>query len=283
MNVADGASWGDAFRTANAAAMAAYRDTLLDPVFRPWASLLLDVTQLRSGERLIDIATGPGTVAHAAASALGPSGHVTGCDISPAMLAIARSVPPRPGASPIEYVESPAAPLVCATSSQDVVTCQQGLQFVPDRAAAVDEMFRVLRPGGRVTIAVWAAIEECPPMAALEHAVRDQLGDEQADRYRSGPWGLPDGASLTHLLSASGFSEVKVDKHALTAVFPGGAAQLSASLAASAIAGDVARLPAQDRVALDERIAHHLRPLAVGGTVEAVLHANIATAVKASR
>jgi SAM-dependent methyltransferase len=279
--VADDASWGEAFRTASADAMVAYRDTLLEAVFRPWAALLLDVTQPLPGERLIDVATGPGTVAQAAAVALGPSGQVSACDISPAMLSIARSVPPQPGAAPIEYVESPAAPLASPSNSHDIVTCQQGIQFVPDRAAAIAEMFRVLRPGGRVALAVWAAIEECPPMAALERAIRDQLGDEPAHRYRSGPWGLPDGASLADLLNAGGFSQVRVDKHELIAVFPGGSAQLSASLAASAVAGDVAGLPAEDRAALDERIVHHLTSLTVSGAVEATLHANIATGTKA--
>jgi ubiquinone/menaquinone biosynthesis C-methylase UbiE len=280
--VADGANWGEAFRTASAGAMGAYRDTLLAPVFRPWAELLLEVTQPRPGEQLLDLATGPGTVAQAAAAALGPSGRVTACDISPAMLAIARSVPAQPGAAPIEYVESPAASLVPATSSQDIVTCQQGVQFVPDRAAAVAEMFRVLRPRGRVVLAVWAAIEECPPMAALENALRDQFGEEPADRYRSGPWGMPDAASLAQLLEAAGFTQVQVAKHELIAVFPGGVAQLSASLAASAVARDVASLPADARAALDERIAHHLRALTVDGAVEAGLHSNIATGVKPS-
>jgi SAM-dependent methyltransferase len=274
------ANWGESFRTGSAEAMGAYRDTLLDPMFRPWAQLLLGETRLTPGERLVDVATGPGTVAQAAAIALGPSGHVTACDISPAMLAIARSVPPQPGAAPIDYLESPAAPLSVETGSQDVVTCQQGLQFVPDRAAAIAEMSRVLRPGGRVALAVWASIEECPPMAALERAVREQLGDEPADRYRSGPWGQPDGTTWAQSLEASGLTDVQVDKRALRAVFPGGAAQLSASLAASAVAGDVAGLPADHRAALDERIEHHLKPLSVGDAVGAVLHSNIATAVK---
>jgi hypothetical protein len=65
-------------------------------------------------------------------------------------------------------------------------------------------------------------------------------------------------------------------------VFPGGAAQLSASLAASAIAGDVASLFADDRTALDQRIARHLESFTVGDAVEAPLHSNIATAVKPS-
>jgi SAM-dependent methyltransferase len=260
--------------------MGAYRDTLLGPVFRPWAQLLLQQTELQPGARLLDVATGPGTVAQAAAAVLGPAGRVTACDISPAMLAIARAAPEQPDAAPIEYIESPAAPLAAATGSQDVVTCQQGLQFVPDRAAAIAEMSRVLRPGGRVAVAVWATIEECPSMAALESAIRDQLGDEPADRYRSGPWGMPDGASLALLLESGGFTDVKVDKHALLAVFPGGSAQLSASLAASAVAGDVANLSAEDRADLDQRITDQLMPLMVGGAVEAVLHSNVATAVK---
>jgi hypothetical protein len=64
------------------------------------------------------------------------------------------------------------------------------------------------------------------------------------------------------------------------AVFPGGAAQLGASLAASAVANDIANLTADARAALNEQIIEQLKPLMVGGTVEAVLHSNIATAVK---
>jgi SAM-dependent methyltransferase len=278
----DGGSWGESFRTGSADAMGAYRDTLLDPVFRPWAQLLLEACLLSPGERLLDVATGPGTVAQAAAVTLGPSGHVTACDISPAMLAIARDVPRQPGAAAIDYIESPAAPLAVPSSSQDVVTCQQGLQFVPDRAAAIAEMSRVLRPVGRVALAVWATIEECPAMAALEQAIRDQLGDEPADRYRSGPWGMPDGASWARLLSSGGFTEVRVEKRELPAVFPGGTAQLSASLAASAVAADVANLSGEGRAALNQRIVHHLEPFVVGSAVEVVLHSNVATAVKPS-
>jgi hypothetical protein len=141
-------------------------------------------------------------------------------------------------------------------------------------------MFRVLRPGGRVAVSVWAAIEECPSMAAIERALRDELGDDPADRYRSGPWGMPDGASLATLMEAGGFARARVVKHALPAVFPGGAHQLSRSLAASGVAGEIAGLSAEGRAALDERIAHHLRALTVDDRVEAVLHSNIATAEK---
>lgn len=274
------AGWAETFRAGGADGMGAYRDNLLGPVFRPWADLLLRVVQPRPGDHLLDVATGPGTVAQAAAALIGPTGRVTACDISPAMLAIAQSVPPESGAAPITYLESPAAPLSVGASSQDVVTCQQGLQFFPDRTAALAEMVRVLRPGGRVAVAVWATIEECPSQAALERALREQLGDEPAARYRSGPWGQPDGETWARSLASSGFTDVRVDKYDLVAVFPGGAAQLSASLAASAVAQDLASLSVTDRSELDQRIAHHLAPLTVGEKVEAVWHSNIATAVK---
>ena len=276
-----GAIWGEAFRTASADAMGAYRDSLLGPVFRPWADLLLDVSGAGAGERLLDVATGPGTVAQAAAAVLGTSGLVTACDISPAMLEIARSAPVRPSSAPIEYLESPAAPLAAADESHDVVTCQQGLQFFPDRAAAIAEMARVLRPGGRVALAVWASIEDCPSMAALERALREELGDEPADRYRSGPWGMPAATDLAGLLSSAGFLRVHVEARDLVAVFPGGASQLEASLASSAVASDVAAAPPDVLAALSRRIAHHLEPLTVGLEVRAPWRSNVAVAVRA--
>jgi SAM-dependent methyltransferase len=160
------------------------------------------------------------------------------------------------------------------------VTCQQGLQFLPDRSAAIAEMSRVLRPGGRVALAVWASIEECPSMAALERAIRDLLGDEPADRYQSGPWGQSDGAVLANLLVSSGFTDIRVEKRELLATFVGGAPQLRASLAASAVADDVASLSAEQSDALNQRIELYLQPFTVGSAVEAVWRSNVATAVK---
>ena len=85
---------------------------------------------------------------------------------------------------------------------------------------------------------------------------------------------------MAQLLGAGGFTQVQVEKRELLAVFAGGPAQLSASLAASGVAGDVAGLSGADRAALDQRITHHLAHLTVGGAVEAMLRSNVATAVK---
>ena len=79
-----------------------------------------------------------------------------GIDLCVPMLEVARSKPAEPGAAPIEFIHAPADELQLPDAGFNVVLCQQGLQFFPDQIAALREMRRVLKSGGRVGIAVWA-------------------------------------------------------------------------------------------------------------------------------
>ncbi len=133
-----------------------YERRLAPAVFEPWAEVLLDAVAIAPGSRVLDVASGTGVVARAAARRAGGDGHVTASDVSPAMLAHAGGIAAASGAAPIEYREASADALPFADGSFDVVVCQQGLQFFPARAAALGEMRRVLRPGGVVGVAVWA-------------------------------------------------------------------------------------------------------------------------------
>ena len=162
------------FQFTNPSVPKAYEEFFVPRLFEPWAKLLLDEAKLKKGQAVIDVATGPGTVARLAAPRLGPKGRITATDISRPMLDIARAKPALTGVAPIEYVESPAAPLSAPTGAFDVVLCQQGLQFFPDRPAALREMKRVLKPGGRAVIAVWAAIARNQIFAAF-HADRKSV------------------------------------------------------------------------------------------------------------
>ncbi len=208
-------AWAESFERADLSAMQIYEDVLVPRLFTPWARLLLDGLDLQPGEEVLDVACGPGSVTRLAAIQVGRRGRVIGVDLSPAMLAIARAKPVVPGAAPIDYHEAPADRLPVADADFDVAVCQQGLQFFSNRAAALAEMRRALRAAGRVGIAVWAGIEQAPPLAALEDAIREVVGDELADRYRGGPWGMPDADELQKLLEESGFDDVRVTQHAL--------------------------------------------------------------------
>ena len=103
-----GHEWSAAFATASTDGMEAYDDALVGPVFTPWGEYLLDALTLNPGERLLDVATGPGTVARLASARLGPAGHVLATDLSAAMLAIAEAKGTVTDGSPIEYRLSPA-------------------------------------------------------------------------------------------------------------------------------------------------------------------------------
>jgi len=275
-----GRDWSDAFVNASAAGMQAYEDCLVRPLFEPWASMLLEELEVLPGEALLDVATGPGTVARRAAMRVGTTGTVTACDLSAAMLAIASAKRALPGAAPIDYLQCPAAPLSVPTEAYDVVTCQQGLQFFPDRARAVAEMARVVRTGGRVWAAIWGAIETCPPFAALEAAIRAVMGDAAADRYRGGPWGLADGARVATLFENAGFRDVRVEQRRVPVTFEAGVEQLWRSLAASGIATDIDALDGAQRRALQAAVTDQLSPLVRNGQVESETVSNIAIAVK---
>ena len=132
-----------------------YQRHLVPVVFEPWAELLLDAVTVAPGSRVLDVASGTGVVARAAARRAGDGGRVVASDVSATMLARSAAVE-APSGAPIEYREASADALPFADGSFDVVLCQQGLQFFPSRAAAVSEMRRVLRPGGVAGIAVWA-------------------------------------------------------------------------------------------------------------------------------
>ena len=133
-----------------------YERHLVPALFQPWAEVLLDAVKLAPGSRVLDIASGTGVVARAAARRAGGDGHVVASDISAPMLGRSGATAAPQGAAPIEYREASADALPFEDGAFDVVLCQQGLQFFPAQAGAVDEMRRVLRSGGAAGISVWA-------------------------------------------------------------------------------------------------------------------------------
>jgi len=224
--MASSPDWGTSFASASTGAMSFYDEILVPRLFDPWAELLLGQVNLQSGQAVLDVACGPGTVTRRAAHRVGRSGRVTGCDLSPAMLDLARSRISIAASAPIDYLGCPADSLGVADDAFDVVTCQQGLQFFPDRPAALAEMRRALHPDGRLALSVWCAIQDCPPFAALADALNRVLGTEIANAYEAGPWGFSDADTLARLVNDSGFTNVIVRRFELPLVFEGGHEQL---------------------------------------------------------
>jgi SAM-dependent methyltransferase len=192
------------------------------------------------------------------------------------MLGIAEAKGGVPGGARIEFRRSPAVPLDAPAAGFDLVSCQQGLQFFPDRRGALAEMRRAVRSGGRLGIAVWAGIELCPPFAAVRDAIHAVMGIEPAASYASGPWGLHAPSELTEMVISSGFTDVSVEEVRRPVRFEAGASQLDRSLAASGLAAEIASLPTDERTALTSAVADNLLPLTdASGAVSSYLTSQI--------
>lgn len=265
------------FQFTNPSVPKAYDELFVPRLFEPWARLLIDEAGLREGEAIIDIATGPGTVARLAAPVLGPGGRIVATDIAQPMLDIAEAKPALAGAAPIEYVLSPAAPLAAPSGAFDVALCQQGLQFFPDRPGALREMRRVLKPGGRVAIAVWTGIERNRIFAAFHVALRANVPGELADLIMV-PFSLHRGEELKSAVEQAGFREVRLLTRALPLVFENGIEQAVQSFGATPVSPSVAALsqPVQD--AFFARLRRELTPLAVNEKVTGEMVSNIVIA-----
>jgi arsenite methyltransferase len=117
-------------------------------VANPW-----QLGRLVPGERVLDLGSGAGTDSLVAAQMVGEHGHVTGIDMTPEMLAKARTAAAEMGAANVEFVESEAEQLPFADASFDVVISNGVIDLIPDKDAVFAEIFRVLAPGGRIQIA----------------------------------------------------------------------------------------------------------------------------------
>jgi ubiquinone/menaquinone biosynthesis C-methylase UbiE len=224
-----------------------YERVLVGPLFRPFAKQLVARVALTRGDSVIDVACGTGIVARLARERLGPDARIVGVDVAPAMLAVASAAD-----RTIDWRQGNATSLpVSAGERFTVVTCHQGLQFMPDKAAAVREMRRVLTPDGRVAIATWSSLDDLPAMVELNAIAERHVGPIVDSRHSFG-----DAGALRHVLVDAEFSDVNVETLAHDVQFADGA--LFARLNAMAVIGMSERgkaLSDTERGVLAERIA----------------------------
>ncbi|MEK1854015.1 MAG: class I SAM-dependent methyltransferase [Phyllobacterium sp.] len=193
-----------------------YERYLVPAITSVWAADLIDRARPKPGEAALDIACGTGAVTRLAAERMA-SGRVVGVDFNPGMLAVARSVP-NSGAS-IEWLEGNALGLPFDDGTFDLVLCQLGLQFFPDRPLALREMKRVLAPSGRVALSVYSAIENTPAANAFVQALDQSLGPD-ASRIKRAEHIFPQADEVGALMTQEGFDQVDVKTVTKRITFP---------------------------------------------------------------
>ena len=216
-----------------------YERYLVPAIFAPWASDLVELAGLRSTDRVLDVACGTGIVARLAAKRI-RGGRVVGLDLNAGMIAVARSIAPE-----IEWQEGNALEISASDGSFDVVLCQQGLQFFPDRAAAASQMRRVLVSGGRVAVACWSSITMSPGFDALLAALRRHCPDGVG--FMMAPFSLSDSEEFSRILSEAGFKEPRFQLKSRALEFPSIGEFVRRYVSGSPLAGPVGQLDSQGK------------------------------------
>jgi ubiquinone/menaquinone biosynthesis C-methylase UbiE len=220
-----------------------YERYLVPAITSVWAADLVQRAALQRGERVLDAACGTGIVARLAAERVGARGAVVGLDLNPGMLAVARALPPPSGAA-ITWHEASVLAMPFSEATFDVVLCQLGLQFFPDRPQALREMRRVLVPGGRLLLSVFGPIAHNPATHALAGALERHLGADAAAIKRA-EHGLADAEELRDLASSAGLGDVTIDTVTHEIHFPSPREYVRIQLAATPLATPISELTAE--------------------------------------
>jgi len=192
-----------------------YEKLMVPALFVSWTERILDEASIKPGDRILDVACGTGIVARTAIKHTGSNGtSVTGLDPNPGMLAVAESI-----SSGSEWKEGVAEELPFGDDSFDVVVSQFGLMFFQDRPAALQEMYRVLKPGGRLIVSVFDSLDNNPGYRAMTEVFERVAGEEVAQTLR-GPFSLGDLEELKVLCAESGLSSAEVTTRNGNARFP---------------------------------------------------------------
>ncbi|MFC4453915.1 class I SAM-dependent methyltransferase [Deinococcus sonorensis] len=181
-----------------------YGQYLVPMLFAPYAADLAARVADRHPERVLELAAGTGALTRSLAERLSPSASLVATDISPPMLDLGRQ---QGTARPVEWRPADAMALPFPDSTFDVVVCQFGVMFFPDRAGAFAEVRRVLKPGGQLIFNVWDRMDQNDFAATVDLAVRACFPDDPPTFVERLPHGYHDLSVIRQDLAQGGFTQ----------------------------------------------------------------------------
>jgi SAM-dependent methyltransferase len=234
---------------------------------RDWAielsATMVDALALQPGQRVLELAAGPGDTGFMAAELVAPGGTLICSDGAEAMLEVARQRAAAQGIANVEFRLLDLEWIDLPTADVDAVLCRWGIMLVVDPEAAAHEIRRVLKPGGRAALAVWDAPARNPWTTVAADALIELGLAEPPDPDEPGMFTLAGDGVLRELLESAGLVDVKVRAITLERRADGVDQYLAETLAMSSRFRSVYReLDLETQLEVRRRIARDVRPFA---------------------
>lgn len=240
-----------------------YERFFVPAIGEPLANDLVRLAALRPGERVLDVACGTGIVARLASQQVGSTGTVAGLDVNPGMLEVARSTTPG-GDTSIDWYEAKAEDMRLPDEAFDVVLCQLSLQFMTDKLVALQEMHRVLVPGGRLILNVPGPTAKT--FAILAEAMKRNISPEAAG-FVTHVFSLHDTAEIQQLLTETGFRDIAVQANNKVLNLPPAKQFLWQYVHSTPLAGVVANAAEKDLAALERDVVEEWQDFEENGNL----------------
>jgi SAM-dependent methyltransferase len=236
------------------------RQAFLRALSAPVSHWMVEAINPQPGQDVLELAAGPGETGFLAAELIVPGGKLVCSDRSEAMLDVARARARELGLSNVEFKVIDAEWIDLEVANVDAVLCRWGYMLMPDPAAALRETRRVLRPGGRLALAVWDGSEANPWVAVPGQELQARGWTEPPPREGPGMFALADQERLRAVLEDAGLTDVAIEAVDLTRRYPSlddwWEIQLDLSIPlAEAVAGRSSDELADLRAALGRRMA----------------------------
>ncbi|HZV79955.1 MAG TPA: class I SAM-dependent methyltransferase [Candidatus Binatus sp.] len=184
---------------------------VIDSMYGPATKIMLESAGLAAGMRVLDVAAGAGDQTIHAADRVGPNGYVLATDIMEEALLFAASDASKRGIRNVGFHAMPCEALAATDASFDAAICRNGLQYLSDQPKGFAEIYRVLKPNGKLAAIVWSAPRRNPFLARSFDLAFEKLGTRPPSPDEPGPFRLGYDGALRSALEASGFAQVRVD------------------------------------------------------------------------
>ena len=232
-----------------------YQRDFVPAIAEPVSRDLLHAANLQRGERVLDVACGTGLISRLASECVGADGSVSGIDIAPDMIEVAKSVAAPDGAK-IDWRIADAATLPIPDDSVDVVLCQMALMFMDNRAAAVAEMHRVLEHSGRVVINTPGRIQ--PVFELMERAIVEHVSTDLGG-FVGAVFSIDKPDELAALLRDHGFRDVSASVSTTTFRLPTPAEFLWQYINLTPMAALIQQSPEPSKAAMERQFVEGAR------------------------